>query len=60
MCPVLMGELLILPAVVGLIERFFPRLVTVIEVCVCVCSSRVCVCWMNISACKVDGIIQEN
>lgn len=44
-CRVLMGGLLLLSAVVGLIERFFPKLVTVIEVCVCVCvcSSSVCV-----------------
>lgn len=54
-CRALMGGLLILSAVVGLIERFFPRLVAVIEVCVC--SSSVCVCWMNINARKVDGII---
>lgn len=40
-CRALMGGLLILSAVIGLIERFFPRLVTVIEVCVC--SSSVCV-----------------
>lgn len=40
-CRVLMGGLLILSPVVGLIERFFQRLVTVIEVCVCVCSSSV-------------------
>lgn len=54
-CRALMGGLLILSAVVGLIERFFPRLETVIEVCVC--SSSVCVRWMNINARKVDGII---